>query len=151
MPDESRDRNDMLSVTSYDVFLDITRGDQTFLSRAEIHFRYSAPGDLSFADLRAVSVRQATAQGHQLAGQGLYRVTDSAEGSGCMYAKAYRGGAARMYCCFDVPRLRAPITFSVRAPAGWSCLSNAAAVSRPPGDGTGSWRFAPTAPMRQGT
>ena len=64
-----------------------------------------------------------------------------------MYAKAYRGGAARMYCCFDVPRLRAPITFSVRAPAGWSCLSNAAAVSRPPGDGTGTWRFAPTAPI----
>ena len=51
------------SVTSYDVFLDITRGDQTFLSRAEIHFRYSAPGDLSFADLRAVSVRQATLNG----------------------------------------------------------------------------------------
>jgi aminopeptidase N len=177
----------MLSVTSYDVFLDITRGDQTFLSRAEIHFRYSGQGDLSFANLRAVSVRRATLNGEavdvsacwrdgrlelrpvhgqnvlaveaefeyasasvrggQLAGQGLYRVTGPAEGSGCVYAKAYRGGAARMYCCFDVPCLRAPITFSVRAPAGWSCLSNAAAVSRPAGDGTGAWRFAPTAPI----
>jgi aminopeptidase N len=185
MSDQPQDRSDVLCVTSYDVFLDITRGDQTFVSRAEIQFRCSAHGALPFADLGAASVRwatlngqsvdvsagwrdgrlelrpvrgqnvlaveaefaYATAAGDQLAGQGLYRVTDPAEGSGCVYAKAYRGGAARMYCCFDVPRLRAPINFSVRAPAGWSCLSNAPAVSRPPANRGGAWRFAPTAPI----
>jgi hypothetical protein len=63
MSDQSQGRSDMLGVTSYDLFLDITRGEQTFLSRAEIQFHCSAHDVLSFADLRAVSVRQATLNG----------------------------------------------------------------------------------------
>jgi aminopeptidase N len=45
-------------------------------------------------------------------GTGLYRF-------GCVYSNANRGGAARIFCCFDQPDLRAPITLAVRAPTGW--------------------------------
>jgi aminopeptidase N len=184
MSGQLRDRSELLRPVSYDVFLDITHGDQTFVSRAEIYFTCSEQGAVSFADLHAVGIHRATLNGEvidipahwrggrlelrptrgqnvltveaefayatavaagkdELEGQGLYRV-DGADDSGCVYSKAYRGGASRMYCCFDVPQLRAPITFSVRAPAGWSCLSNAPAVSPRSSSITGLWRFAPT-------
>lgn len=84
------------------------------------------------------------------AGEGLHYVTDPADGSTCVSSKAYRGGARRIYCCFDQPDLRAAFTVSVKAPAGWSCLGNAPVLSRPPDSTAGTWRFAPTAPLARG-
>jgi aminopeptidase N len=88
--------------------------------------------------------------GDDLAGQGLYRVTDPADGTSCVYSKAYPGGASRLYCCFDQPYLRAPMTFSVQVPAGWSCLANAPVAAEPPGHEAGCWRFLATAPITPG-
>jgi aminopeptidase N len=87
---------------------------------------------------------------YSAAGSGLYRATDPADGSTCVYSKAYRGGAPRIFCCFDQPDLRAAFEVSIRAPAGWSCLANAPAASRPTGGAAGTWRFAPTAPIPPG-
>lgn len=81
------------------------------------------------------------------AASGLYRASDPADGSTCVYSKAYRGGAPRIFCCFDEPDLRAVFDVSVRVPAGWSCLANAPAASRPAGGAAGTWRFAPSAPI----
>lgn len=81
------------------------------------------------------------------AASGLYHATDPADGSTCVYSKAYRGGAPRIFCCFDEPDLRAVFDISVQAPAGWSCLANAPATSRPAGGAAGTWRFATTAPI----
>lgn len=78
---------------------------------------------------------------------GLHHVTDPEDGSTCVYSKTSSHGAPRIYCCFDEQDLRATFTVSVRAPTGWSCLANAPVVSRPPEDGPGIWRFAPTAPI----
>lgn len=114
------------------------------------------PGQLALQRLACHNVLIVEAQfdyasaGDGLTGQGLYRVTDPADGTSCVYSKAYRGGASRIYCCFDLPSLRAPITFSVQAPAGWSCLTNAPAVAEPPEHAAGCWRFMATAPITPG-
>jgi aminopeptidase N len=81
------------------------------------------------------------------AGEGLHRVTGPADASACVYSKTYPAGAARVFCCFDRPDLRAPFTVSVRAPAGWSSLGNTPVVARPAGGKAGLWRFAPTTPL----
>ena len=59
-----------------------------------------------------------------------------------MRAYAYPTGAPELFCCFDQPDLPAPLSLSVRAPAGWSVVANGAVADRPAG-GEGTWRFAP--------
>ena len=55
--------------------------------------------------------------GYVTAGTGLHREAGP-DGDACVYSKAYPGGAARIYCCFDQPGLRAPFRLSVEVPAG---------------------------------
>jgi aminopeptidase N len=78
---------------------------------------------------------------------GLYRFGSGENASGCVYSNANLGGAARIFCCFDQPDLRAPITVAVRAPAGWRCRANYPMVARPSDGGEGVWRFTPTPPL----
>lgn len=85
--------------------------------------------------------------GYAPAGEGLHRAISPADGSAFVFSKANRGGAPRIFCCFDQPDLRAPFTVSLRAPAGWSCLGNAGVVARPAGGDAGLWAFAPTTPL----
>jgi aminopeptidase N len=80
-------------------------------------------------------------------GTGLYRFGGGEDGLGCVYSNANRGGAARIFCCFDQPDLRAPITLAVRAPAGWCCRANSPVVARPADGDEGVWRFMPTPPV----
>jgi aminopeptidase N len=79
-------------------------------------------------------------------GTGLYR-SGGENASGCVYSIANRGGAARIFCCFDQPDLRAPITLAVRAPVGWRCRANYPTVAQPSDGGEGVWRFTPTPPL----
>jgi aminopeptidase N len=114
------------------------------------------PGRLEVGQLEGRNVLTVEARfdyataGGGLTGQGLYSVTDPVDGSTCVYSKAYRGGASRIYCCFDRPSLRAPMKFSVQVPAGWSCLTNAPIAAEPPGQRAGGWRFTATAPISPG-
>jgi aminopeptidase N len=63
----------------------------------------------------------------------------------------YRGGAARIYCCFDRADLRAPVELMVLAPAEWTCLSNTPAEPRTAAQVTeGTSRFEPTPPLTPG-
>jgi aminopeptidase N len=81
------------------------------------------------------------------AGAGLHYVAGAGDGLGYACSRASSGGAARMYCCFDEPDLRAPFTVAVTVPAGWSCLANGPEVARPRPGEPGTWRFAPTDPI----
>jgi aminopeptidase N len=80
-------------------------------------------------------------------GTGLYRFSGGENGFGCVYSNANRGGAARIFCCFDQPDLRAPIPLAVRAPAGWRCRANFPMVAGPAAGDEGVWRFTPTPPL----
>ena len=80
-------------------------------------------------------------------GTGMYRLVGGENGCCCVYSNANRGGAARIFCCFDQPDLRAPITLAVRAPAGWCCRANSPTVDRPAAGDAGVWQFAPTSPL----
>jgi aminopeptidase N len=64
-----------------------------------------------------------------------------------VYSNARRGGAARIFCCFEQPDLRAPITLAVRPPPGWCCRANFPLVARPADGDEGVWRFGPTPPL----
>jgi aminopeptidase N len=64
--DEARERARILRVDSYDVTLDLTRGDETFGSTTVIRFDCEEPGTSTFADLVAPTVRQITLNGRDL-------------------------------------------------------------------------------------
>jgi aminopeptidase N len=64
--DEARRRADLLSVTSYDVALDLTTGPAEFRTRSSVEFTASAEGASTFIDLIAASVEQITLNGESL-------------------------------------------------------------------------------------
>ncbi len=105
------------------------------------------PGRLELPHLSVENTLIVEAEfGYCSTGAGLHRQAGP-DGSRCLYSKAYPGGAPRMYCCFDQADLRAPFTVSVKAPAGWACLANGLAISRPADGGTGLWKFETTHPI----
>jgi aminopeptidase N len=166
------DRSSILDIQSYDLTLDLTRGQETFWSRTEVRFRSRQPNASTFADLHALRINRATLNGADLdpaTGEregrlGLPRLAKenvlvveadfayAREQAGLHYvtgAFVYSNShaAPHIYCCFDQPELRATFTVSVNAPAGWSCLANAPVLARPPEGHPGTWKFAPTAPV----
>ena len=64
--DEAEARAAALDVTSYEIWLDLTAGEDTFSSRTEITFGSAEPGGSSFADLIAPSVRSVALNGADL-------------------------------------------------------------------------------------
>jgi aminopeptidase N len=171
---EPEGRSAILDVLSYDLLIDLTAGGDTFWSRTTLRFRCRSPGAIVFADLQAARLRRMVLNGADLTSRGLHRdgrlelprlgdenilVVEaefayvptgnglSRAGDRYVYSNANRGGAARIFCCFDQPDLRAPITLSARAPAGWRCLANFPVAVRPAGGHAGGWRFDPTAPL----
>ncbi|GAA3746810.1 aminopeptidase N [Spinactinospora alkalitolerans] len=64
--EEARERARILDVTSYDVELDLTSGDQTFDSTTVVRFDCSEPGAGTFVDLVAAGVRSVELNGRGL-------------------------------------------------------------------------------------
>jgi aminopeptidase N len=60
--DEARERAELITVTSYQVDLDLTGGDTTFAARSVIRFGCASPG-ATFVDLTAPAVRSITLDG----------------------------------------------------------------------------------------
>jgi aminopeptidase N len=86
-------------------------------------------------ELIAESVHRYDSDGH-----GFSRKVQS-DGSVNALVYAYPTSASSIFCCFDQPDLGAPLRLSVEVPAGWDCITHARAVSRPPVNRPGVWRF----------
>jgi aminopeptidase N len=162
-----------LSVTSYDVALDLTRSEETFLSRTRIAFG-SSDGYDTFVDLAPAELHSVTLNGRSLHpadvvdnrlpltdleefntleveatmayshdGEGLHRAVDPEDGLAYLYAMAFLPAAPRIFACFDQPDLKARYRLTVRAPQGWLVLGNSVATQVEPG----AWSFEETQPL----
>jgi aminopeptidase N len=61
--EEARDRRQLLDVRSYQVELDFTGGDDTFLSASTVRFRCTTPGAGTFIEVTAPAVREIVLNG----------------------------------------------------------------------------------------
>ena len=78
-------------------------------------------------------------------GEGLHRFVDPADGRSYLYTQFEPADARRVFACFDQPDLKARFGFTVRAPEGWTVISNGPELGRRAvGDGTAVWEFADT-------
>ncbi|WP_392507131.1 aminopeptidase N [Naumannella halotolerans] len=81
-------------------------------------------------------------------GEGLHRFVDPADGKIYLYTQFETADARRMYANFEQPDLKATFDFVIRAPQGWTVISNTVADSPADiGDGFAQWTFATTAPI----
>jgi aminopeptidase N len=164
---EARARAALLTIDSYDVSIDLTATPTR--SRTVIRFRCARPGAESFADLTAhLGDGAAVLNGAPLApsadgrlalaglaaenvlavdavvpDRGLTRFAEPSGGGDYVRGYAYPTGAPDLFCCFDQLDLPAPLSLSMRVPAGWSCVANGAVAERPAPGAEGTWRFAP--------
>jgi aminopeptidase N len=125
--------------------------DAAGVERISLNGKELAPGDVlrdGHVHLPALAaqntLRVEAVSNYSAGGTGLQRVRAGAGRRECVYGKGNQGGAPLMFCCFDQPDLRAPITLNVQVPAGWCCRANSPALRRPPDGEAGLWRFAAT-------
>ncbi|PRH78747.1 aminopeptidase N [Streptomyces solincola] len=74
-------------------------------------------------------------------GEGLHKFTDPVDDQVYLYTQFEVPDARRVFASFEQPDLKAAFTFTVKAPAGWTVISNSP-TPEPTADGT--WAFAPT-------
>ncbi|MGZ5398958.1 MAG: aminopeptidase N [Nocardioides sp.] len=166
---EARSRAALVSHVSYVLHFDVTDRD-TFGIRAVVSFACNEPGGSTFLELkdgqevlldglpattydgRRLTLSDLAAQNQVTVearvpyvtdGDGMHTFTDPADGA--TYVSAYVGMdlAQRIFPCFDQNDLKAPVTVTVTAPAGWRVLAN----GRSEGEQDRTWRFAPTPPI----
>jgi aminopeptidase N len=73
-------------------------------------------------------------------GEGLHRFVDPVDQQAYLYTQFEVPDARRVFASFEQPDLKATFQFTVRAPEGWTVISNS--PSPQPEDGL--WRFEPT-------
>jgi aminopeptidase N len=171
---EATTRAATLTVTGYDIELDLTTGGDTFRSRTVLRFA-AEPGSTTFVEFEPAEPASATLNGapvdpagttgerltltglarenelvveglmaYSNTGEGLHRFTDPADGRSYLYAHMFLDGARRIFPCFDQPDLKAIFTLTVTAPDGWLVAAN----GEPAGAAEdGRFRFAPTEPL----
>ncbi len=170
---EAHTRATSIAVTSYDVELDLTQGDEVFHSRTTIEFhsrdRQDTFLDLAPVELCSVRLNQRSLDVTELRdarlhlseldddnvltvearmayshdGEGLHRAVDPEDGRAYVYAMTFLPAAPRVFACFDQPDLKAPYRLTVRAPEQWLVLGNGAATEVEPG----VWSLAETKPL----
>ena len=171
--DESVRRADQVTVTSYDVSLDLDAGESTFGSVTKVRFTVRGPAD-TFVDLKPVQLLNAhlngmpldvatlhdgrlplrgvdgenelvveAVMGYRNDGEGLHRAVDPADGRHYTYAMSFLDAAPSIFACFDQPDLKAPYTFHVRAPRDWVVVGNGRAEQVE----AGRWELATTQPL----
>ena len=144
-------RRELLTITSYDVDLDLSRSESTFHSVTTIDL--VSAGGATFLDLKPVSVAAVRLDGrpldvdlldrgrfpldlgegpHQVVveatmpfrrdGEGLHRSVDPADGRSYVYGMSFMDAAPSIFACFDQPDLKAPYTLHVTAPSDLSLI-----------------------------
>ncbi|QQN79383.1 aminopeptidase N [Streptomyces sp. XC 2026] len=73
-------------------------------------------------------------------GEGLHRFVDPVDEQAYLYTQFEVPDARRVFACFEQPDLKASFQFTVRAPEGWTVISN----SPTPQPADNVWRFEPT-------
>jgi aminopeptidase N len=159
------ERATLVRAESYDLALDLARGDEHFVSTSVIRFSCARPGAGTHAELLADKVREITLNGRpldpeqvctagRLALAGLAESNElrvvadvrySGDGSalhrsvdpadGRVYLYTNLAEPGRVFACFDQPDLKAEFTVRVTAPAPWTVLSNQPAPEAAPLDG----------------
>jgi aminopeptidase N len=174
---EAIERRALLAVDSYDVRLDLASDVATFGSLTTIRFT-SAGGptfvDLKPVSVRGIMLNGRAVDTELLErgrlpidtlagrnelvvdavmpfrndGEGLHRSVDPADGQHYVYGMSFLDAAPTIFACFDQPDLKAPYTFHVTVPAGWTVIGNAPGeeVETGPGD-TALWELATTQPL----
>ncbi|WP_067506139.1 aminopeptidase N [Actinoplanes sp. TFC3] len=171
---EATARAAIITVTGYEIALDLTDPGDTFRSRTVLRFE-ADPGGASFVELEPVELLSATLNGSPMdpgalaeerltlsglaatnelvvegvmryshSGEGLHRFVDPADGRIYLYAQMFLDGARRIFPCFDQPDLKAPFTLTVTAPADWIVAANGALAAEAE---RGVWRFEQTKPL----
>jgi aminopeptidase N len=169
---EAQARFDLLSITSYDVRLDLASDDATFPSVTTI--RFDSRGGPTFVDLKPAAVNAIRLNGRELDadllergrlpletvegtnelvvdavmrfrndGEGLHRSVDPADGRHYVYGMSFMDAAPSIFACFDQPDLKAPYTFHVTAPAEWVVIGNAPGTKVAEGE----WEFEQSQPL----
>jgi len=169
---EAIERFELLQVESYDVRLDLASDPATFGSVTTIRFTSTGGPtfvDLKPASIRSITLNgdrldpellergrlpiDTLAGGNELVvdavmpfrndGEGLHRSVDPADGQHYVYGMSFLDAAPTIFACFDQPDLKAPYTFHVTAPVGWTVLGNAPGTEVEPG----RWELETTRPL----
>jgi aminopeptidase N len=169
--EEARKRKDLMEVTNYDISLDLTKSDRSFLSEATVDFH--SEGGPTFVDLKALDVHRVVLNGQALNarinngrikiqtepgvnqlsvrstmafrndGEGLHRSVDPADGNAYIYGMSFMDAAPSIFACFDQPDLKATFQLRVKAPRAWHVIGNGVGEQVSPGQ----WQFQKTPPL----
>ncbi|MFB8386633.1 aminopeptidase N [Microbacterium sp. NPDC055910] len=143
-----------LNAITYDVALDLTKGDEVFGSRTTVRFG-ALEGAETFIDLIAREVHSITLNGRDVpvsafadsrialtelaaqnelvidadclytnTGEGLHRFVDPVDGEVYLYSQFEVPDSRRMYAVFEQPDIKATFQFTVTAPEPWKVVSN---------------------------
>ncbi len=155
---EAQQRRTVVDSHSYEVSLDLTRGDEVFGSRTVVRFTAIEDAE-TFIDLISGNVRSITLNGRDIpvsahvdsrialtglerenelvvdadcsytnTGEGLHRFVDPVDNAVYCFTQFETADARRMYACFEQPDLKASFDLTVLAPSDWTVLSNSPAV-----------------------
>ncbi len=168
---EAEERARLLDVVSYRVELDLTDGDgfrgttvirfrcgrpgaETFvdiepkaLLRAELNGRPLDPASLDGNRLRLPALAAENElvveadMAYSRTAEGLHHFTDPADGERYVFGSCGPDLAPKFFACFDQPDLKAPFSFTVTAPEGWTVIGNGSSSRL----SDGRWEIAPTA------
>jgi aminopeptidase N len=174
--EEAVERASLLSVTSYDIAVDLTDLLEGPAFRAVSTVRFTATeGASTFVDCCA-EVESATLNGAPLPGpeegrialaglaeqnelvvatvqtdtthgRGVHRAVDPADKNVYVWTSFEPDEARYAWACFDQPDLKAPHAFTVTAPESWTVVSNSGAPVAEDVDGGRRWTFSPTPPL----
>ena len=150
---EAAERAALVDVESYDVELDLTRGERVFASRTTISFS-ARTGASTFVDLIADTVHEIRLNGRYLdphawdgaritltdleernellvvadarymrTGEGLHRFVDPVDDEVYLYSQFEVADSRRVFAVFEQPDLKASFRFTVTAPRHWTVVS----------------------------
>ncbi len=174
--DEARERAALLSVTSYDIAIDLTDlaegpefravstvlftatpGASTFLDCcAEVEsatlngqpLPAAVEGRIALADLAEENLLVvATVQSDTTHGRGVHRAVDPGDQLVYLWTSFEPDEARYAWACFDQPDLKASHAFTVTAPAAWTVVSNSGDPVVEEVEGGRRWTFEPTPPL----
>ena len=151
---EAQERKALVTVSSYEVALDLTTGPTTFASTTRVAFT-AVDGASTFIDAVTEKVHSITLNGKALdvgladgtripleglaaenvlevvadnaytnTGVGLHRFVDPVDGEVYLYSQFEVPDSRRVFAVFEQPDLKATFQFTVTAPSNWQIVSN---------------------------